>query len=151
MSKARTVEFDVELQEPLTVSVAGQQVEANVVLLKAPSAKNRRPAFGMKQIVLRAIKEQQSMASTADMEKARSQAEKDDSDPTGSEIIMLVMASNENFDLFNDQFKEIICNGCAEISGVAMTAHLYDKLCLDDAEKLLSEYLEHFLMKSLLQ
>lgn len=147
----RIREFEVKLNESISVHVKGSEIEADTVLLVAPSAKNRREAFNMKQMFTRAITSIQQTASQEQISSAKAKSAEDNKGPSGEEILMMILASDQNFDLFNDEFCKLLCNGCATIHGEPMNKHLYDKLDLDDAEKLLSEYLEHFLMKSLLQ
>jgi hypothetical protein len=149
----RIKEFEVTLEDAIEVHVKGQPVEGTTVLLIAPSAKNRKEAFNMKQIFTRAITSMQKNASQEELSsaKARKAEATDDKGPSGEEILMMILASDQDFDMFNEQFRKLLCHGCATICGEPLNDHLYGKLSLDDAEKILAEYLEHFLMKSLLQ
>ena len=141
-------EIEAILDQELEFHSHGQIVRSNKVLLKAPSAKNRKSAFTMKQMFMRAVMSQQEMA--AKNSQVLQEENKKDAKVQASDIISLVMASNECFDHFNEQFKDMLCAGCGSIEGEKFTKPMYDELSLDDAEKLLGEYIQAFLMKSLI-
>lgn len=149
----RLKELDLDLMDPITTHSKGQEAEVEQITILAPSAKNRKQAFELKQSFARAMMAQQNNLSESQKETAAKQADKSDNDDdiSSSEIVMMMLASDENFDRFNETFKSLLLAGCAKIGDDKMTQFHYDQLSIDDAENILGEYLKHFLLASLLQ
>lgn len=148
----RVKEFDVTLEEPIELHKGGDVTEALTVLIKSPSAKHRNHAHALKQMFTRAMMKQQDSLSDEQKKAAEKRAEKTkDEDISAQEIVMMMLASDEDFNLFNDTFRKLVTSGCAELEGENFTTFHYDQLSLDDSEKLLGEYMKHFLVASLLQ
>lgn len=148
----RVKEFDVTLEEPIVTHIGGEETEVCSILIKSPSTKQRKHAFTLKQEFMRAMMQQQESLSDEAKKAAEEKAKKEkDADISSQEIIFMVMASDVDFDKFNETFRHLITSGCAEISGDKFTTFHYDQLSLDDAENILGEYMKHFLVASLLQ
>lgn len=148
----RLKELDLDLMDSIVTHAKGQESEVDQITIVAPSAKNRKHAFELKQSFARAMMAQQEKATEAQKAAAAKQTQNsDDSDISSSEIVMMMLASDENFDRFNETFKSLLLAGCAKVGEDKMTAFHYDQLSIDDAENILGEYLKHFLLASLLQ
>lgn len=144
-------EFEVVISDPIKIHHKGIEVEVDTILLKAPSAKNRKEAFNMKQLFSRAIMSQQKNNSELIQAQQEQTPNNDAQDELkGKDIMMMLMSSDIDFNLFNDQFQKLLANGCGKANGEDINTTIYEKLSLEDAELILMEYLEHFLVKSLL-
>lgn len=145
-----TVEFEVELFNPITISSGGATIDALKVLLRAPASRNRREASRIKRICNQAVMSYQS--SGGEKEPGKSEGSKDE-EITANEIInMLAGASHgdENMlEVLYDLFGALLVAGCGLIEGEKFTKDLYGDLSYEDVENLFGEYVKHFLLASL--
>lgn len=153
MTSPRVKEIDFELEDPILHHKKGESSEITSILIKSPTAKQRKDAFALKQMFTRAMMKQQDNLSAEQIKAAteRQKTEQKDVEIEPKEIVMMMLASSENFETFNETFKSLLVSGAAEIDGEKFTQFHYDQLSLDDAERLLGEYLKVFLVSSLLQ
>jgi hypothetical protein len=138
-------QIEVKLDAPISVAVKGQSKECDIVLMTAPSSKNRRDAGRLKRICSK------TMMSLASQNKAGEKAEEQESEGLKWDdvIAMLSTASDAPDDLFDgiyDSFLGLLSNGCGSVEGVAINETIFDKFSLDDVEHLLGEYVVNFLL-----
>lgn len=130
-----------DLKTPFEYHGNGENRTASVIILSAPSNKQRKPAAKLKQFFFQAINGLQGD------EKADAEAKA--SDPKGSDIVALLMMSNVDANDVHEAFKGIITGGCAMVEGAtSLTDSLYDKLSFEDTEEMLGDYLVNFLIPS---
>ena len=161
MSNQFTMTF--RLSKPITYSHNGETVEAQSLVLSAPTAKSRNEAAFLKQFMNRSIREMQASLTDAQREEAIAKAESKKSEigesateMTGDEIMQMVsMYSPDDINVAHENFKAMITSKPAKDSQLcmvdgaeAMTVPLYEQLLFGDIERLLGEYLARFLVSS---
>lgn len=143
-----TKEYEVELSTPISVAIEGQAVEAKMVLLRSPSAKNRNAASKIKRLCTQAIT---SLAKESDGENKKDAT---DEETTSSDVINALAASTGTSDDMFEQlftlFHRLLTNGCGEVEGYKFTGAMFDELDYEDLENLFGEYVKNFLLSSLL-
>ena len=151
----KITEFEVELDTPVNVAVAGQKQECEKVLLRAPSSVNRKEVSRIKRTWTRAMDEvaqrNKANAESKPAEKDDS-AKSDDAQITHSEVIDLISATGDDDDRLNkcyDAFEQLLFDGCGSIEGEAITKTIFNRFAYDDLEKLFGEFVMSFLFPSL--
>ncbi len=139
-------EFDFKLNQPLKYTAEGQNAETMSLILIAPSQKDGRLASKLKQGFMRAVKSLQK-----DNVQQSQTAETSTSKISASEIVMMLYMSDVDVDEYKEIFNELILNGnCQLDSKQKLTRPLYEKLPTEETDRMLGEYLENFMMSSLL-
>ena len=134
-------EITHELTTPFEYHGNGENKTASVIILSAPSNKQRKHAAKLKQYFFQAINSLQG----AD----KAEAEENAKDPKGSDIVALLMMSDVDANDIHEAFKGIITGGCAMVEGAtSLTDSLYEKLSFEDTEEMLGDYLVNFLIPS---
>ena len=136
-------EVEVELAYPIEIADGeGGTVEASAVVLKAPTAKSRKHCAYLKQQFLIALPKGQKKTEGAG----------DEEDPNHEDVVHL-LGSSKDVDLAAvlEISKKLFTEGFAFIEGKRMTSAIYDDLSMDDAERLLGEYMLGFILGSVLE
>lgn len=143
-------QVEMELGTPIEVSVKGQSESHGTVVLTEPSSRNRMEIAKIKRIWSLAIEDVQSR-NTGTEEKVQKD-DSDDSKVTHKEIISLICGTGEDDDALGkvfDAIEKIFSTGCAQLGGVTINSHLFQKLSYDDLEMLTGEYILSFLYPSM--
>lgn len=159
-------QIEVELKNEISTESGGTTAERGVVVLTAPSAKNRVEVGKLKRWFSAAIEEANRSAlefrlkcgiKDEDIEKAADSAKNDDKkkDDEGNNwesIINTFLGGGDDDEIMTkiyNCFEKIMASGCGTIEGKTINSHIFMKLSMDDLEKLLGEYVLTFLFPSL--
>ena len=146
-----STEFEMDIT-PVTVGIAGEMQEASKVILKAPGGQNRRDAITLKNAVTKAMFHAQDLFKSK-IEDAKEEPAKPKEDETeeggGDALLMTLYASDADIDNLYVSFSKMLANGCGSIVGENREGNLdveiFDKIYFEDQERMLGEYLNHFL------
>lgn len=158
-----TITYD--LQDPIEYAFEGETHNARIIVLSAPSSKNRNECFKIKQLFMRALKDQRSMRkemSEADLKRAEEaiaakKAEKEDGADEegldGSEVMQMIGMSSVSLGETVELTRGLLCVGSNAMvdNSTALTPTLADRLSLDDLEGVVGAYLAGFILKSVLE
>ncbi len=137
---------DIDLDPPIKYVCDGHTVEATKMALHAPTMRHIQYASKIKQSILR---------SCMDAAKGRDNEEdtKNDSKITGATLLFVLQSSNCDIEEVFADFKKLITSGLATMddSNVELSGVMYDKLSLEQCEFIFGEYVENFLMGSLMK
>ncbi|KKN52104.1 hypothetical protein LCGC14_0615780 [marine sediment metagenome] len=151
MAIRREIEF--ELEEPIQYAVDGGTSEATLVILKAPTTRNRRDCLFLKQQFLRALHE---VSGEQDSKKKKTEEPEDETDtkeeePDPEEVAILIGSSSVDLGEFFDRARALMCRGSAFIEGkVEMTTELFDRMSMEDSERMIGSYMVNFIVRSVL-
>ena len=139
-------EFIFTLARPFLYHDKGAEVSCNQLILKAPSNKHRRQTARLKQGLFRAFPKDDGK--TKDKEKAGGE----NGEITGTQVLTLIMMSQVDLVDYQENFRELLLNDAAMVSdSQRLTAPLYDKMCDQDTQMLMGEYVATFLLSSLMK
>jgi hypothetical protein len=133
-------EIEFKLSSKITFHKGGDNQDANIIFLKAPSRKNKKHTTYLKQCFFRAMKEAQGgNQSSGDSSE--------ESDIKAKDIMILLMMSSIDVSECLEHLQSILCNGACFIDDdVPMSAFSYGQISDDDEERLLGEYMRSFLL-----
>lgn len=140
--------FDFTLSGPISYQATGENTQASMLELTAPSVKNRKKVAKLKQGFMRVINDlpetqKKEAQEQAEKEKGKSEA------PDPQEILTLIQMGAVEYDEYIDIFVSLLVSGICKIEGeVAMTQLIADKISFQDMEKLMGEYLVNFILVS---
>ena len=142
-------EFDFSLSESI-VYHSGNSAECtcDTLVLKAPSNKDRKRIFKVQQMFLQATKSMMRMSedhvNTPDPSDANA-------DLDASMIVSVIMMSSVDFGDFADAVCNLLYKNCYLDDDTKLNETLFDKISLDDAQRLVGEYVANFLLPSWMQ
>jgi len=140
-------DFTYKLINPVKFANNGKQDEIDYLVLSSPSANQLQHSRQLKQFIMRGIIEVSSKQST----------DNNDDEKKGkinSEIVLLMIyGSSIDVNEYFNSFKRLLKTGIAKINGtdIELIPDLYDKLCGDDIDNILGEYVENFLIPSIMK
>jgi len=146
--------FDFILSQDITFQYKGDTVEAKLLTLKAPSAKNMKRVVQLQAGFSASLKSLQSQISEKEKEDAIKQAASKTDDEKkfkGSEVMDLIkIAGAIELEHYYDTFKRLLCSEnpvvCTVDDKLGMIENIYDQILFTDLENLLGEYLANFLV-----
>jgi len=142
-------QFDFILNVPIKYALDGNETQAQLLALKAPSNKSRKYAAKLKQGFYKSIVALKDTFTESDTSSNKKE-ENDKFD--GEQVVqMLMMAGVVDFEDYLDNFKKLITNHgiCRIDDKMPLNDHLFDEISYDDSERLLGDYLSTFLVSSL--
>jgi hypothetical protein len=142
MAIRRSIDF--ELSEDITYSKDGADLSSNKLLLKSPTAKNRKECLYLKQSFLRALPK--GNAETVDGPDNAAEPEADD--------IINLLGSSQDVDLSEvfEVARNLFTRNTVFVDGVEpLTTNLFDRIDLDDAQRMFGEYIINFIIQSALK
>lgn len=138
------IDFTHTLATPVPYQSGGENKDAKVIILSAPSNKQRRSAARLKQFFFQAIG---SLDNNSEAAQAKDAAKSEK--PKGSDIVSLLNMSEVDCDEVHEAFMKLMTGGCALVDGEEpMTSIVYDNLSFADTEEMLGDYLVNFLIPS---
>lgn len=144
MSKKLKKEFDIELDDAITYHKGGSEAYCKSLKLKAPANMHRDYILKLKQGFFQAI-----AGLPSNQGPAQAGPQDTDATITGTEVISILMMSKINLVEYFEVFKNLMCQGCCTLEdGTKMTSFIWDKLDIEDSERMLGEYLANFLLSS---
>jgi hypothetical protein len=139
-------EIEVLLTKKIPYSKGGESLNAESVLLTAPSARDLKETTILKQSFFQAIASLKSQG-----EESASDIDAQVDDMTGDDVLSMMFMSNVDMNKFFDSAKSVL-KKCAKLDGVVeLNDHLIDELNGDDFEKLVGEFLINFILASTLK
>lgn len=140
-------EVEFRLDRPIEFAQSGEIAKGEILILKAPSAKNQKERIKLQQGFFRAITSLKQDG--ADSNKA---ATTGSGEISGSEILALMLSSDVDMVAYSEDFRRLATSGVILVEGSeVLTAPLFDKLHPDDSDRLLGEYLASFILSSALR
>lgn len=141
----KKIEFEFNLSVPIKHHKGGESVDCSKLILRAPSANDRRQTTRLKQLFMRAIQStQKNFADQQPIKQKKEQTKLDGVSVTG----LLLMSDIDLMECY-DQLKIILLNNCAFIENEKpITEFHFNQLADDDLELLLGEYIANFLIPS---
>jgi hypothetical protein len=135
-------EFEFNLTSPVEYHKGGDSIPCHILVLHAPSYKNRKYTTKLKQSFMRAIKDMQKTN-----EPVAAQEQSNDIDGVG--VAGLLLMSDVDLNECYEDFKMILLHGGAFVEpDIPMTDLHFNQLMDDDLELLLGEYIANFLIPS---
>jgi len=139
------IEFDFKLDTPINYHKGGSEEECKMLLLRAPSYKNRKTTIKLKQNFMRALKSLEG--SDADQKKKTKQS--NENPFTAEAIIAALFMSDVDLNDILDDFEILLTHGCCFIPPeVQLIGQHYNQISENDLTRLLGEYIENFLVPS---
>lgn len=138
--------FDFTLSNPITYHSGGENKPTTLLTFYAPSSKNRKKVFQLKQGAKRAIKD---LMSLFDGENKQSEGNEE---PDGSAMLeVLQMSDSISYDDYVELFVDLVTSGVCKVdySEVFLTARMVEDMTCSDLEKIMGEYLVNFILGSL--
>lgn len=137
--------MDFELSSPIEYHDAGEKAEGRILTFSAPTAKQNKYRVQLQQSFFKAVSSLNSGGEQA-------QQEGGSAEPTGSEVLMLMLSSDVDMCAVHETFKKMVCSRvCMVEDSTPLTEHLYDQISADDIDSILGEYLANFILRSALQ
>lgn len=137
-------EIEFVLDRPIDFAASGELAKGKLLILKAPSARNQKERIRLQQGFFQAIS---SLKNDGEAKKDAGAGE-----IKGSEILALMLSSSVDMVAYHDDFKRLITSGVCLVEGTEpLTVPLYDKLSLDDLDRMLGDYLAGFILSSVLR
>jgi len=137
------MDFTHKLQTTVKYQSGGENAEGKVIILSAPSNKQRRAAAKLKQYFF------QSLGSLPDTGEATEVKDAAKEKTKGSDIVSLMNMSEVDLDEVHDAFMQLMIGGCASVDGKEpVTEIIYNEIQFCDTEAMLGDYLVNFLIPS---
>lgn len=137
-------EIEFVLGRPIDYAASGELAKGKLLILKAPSSRNQKERIRLQQGFFQAIS---SLKNDGESKKDAGSA-----DIKGSEILALMLSSSIDMVAFHEDFKRLITSGVCLVEGTEpLTVPLYDKICPDDLDRMLGDYLAGFILSSVLR
>ena len=136
-------DFQYDLEVGFKYAHDGEELEANHILLKAPTANYSRFTAKLKQGFFQAVRDFDTGAEQPDTGASKSTI-------NGDEIIGAIMMSKSvDFGQYVEDFKDFMCKGIALIDGKEQfKPKLFESLAEEDLMSIMGLYLENFLIAS---
>lgn len=150
-------EVSYALQQPIQAHVkdgngGASQAEVSSILLKAPSTKQAKLCFKLRQFIMRAIGERQEASNVDGQSINSTQSAEADSSIDGKAILTVIMMSDVvDSDHFYDAFEKLIEQGIVYLNSYTMmNVNTFQSLSEADSFNMMGQYLENFIMNSLI-
>ncbi len=137
-------EYNYDLKARFDYAYKGDVVQANFIMLKAPSVKTPHRA-DLKQCFYRAIDNVNAGTDKPPVDTAEKQEA-----PSGSDIIQLIaMSKDVELSAFLEFGKVLLSSGVALVDGeIKLTKPLIDMMNPDELEDMLGGYVSNFILAS---
>jgi hypothetical protein len=142
-------EFDFSLSDKIIYhSGSSAECTCDTLSLRAPSNKDRKRIFKVQQMFLQATKSMISMSKDQGNIPDPSDA---NADLDAGMIVSVIMMSGVDFGDFTDAVCNLLYKNCYLDDDTKLNEALFDKISLDDAQRLVGEYVANFLLPSWMQ
>jgi hypothetical protein len=153
-------EFELELECPVMLDHEGSPKEFTKVVLRAPKNKYMKKASRIKSVIAFSkqvfAKEMMAIAGMHDSAKRIAAAEEDEEEEdkpmTGEElrdnIDMCIGDRDDLFNVIEDNFMTIACGGGCCFEDIDLTSSIWEDIDYLDGQKIMWEYIAHFLQSS---
>jgi hypothetical protein len=138
-------EFEFTLDIPISHHKQGDTEDCSMLILRAPSYKNRKASIKLKQGFMRALKSLEGSGGNQTSKNKQS----DENPFTSESIIAALFMSNVDLNDILDDFEQLLLHGCCFIPPeIQFTNFHYRQISPDDITRLLGEYIENFMIPS---
>jgi len=145
-------EHEFKLNVPLKYQHQGEDHEARLIILKAPTNKIRGQRAKLKQAFMQAISEAESK--TAETASNDSQDDTIIEDDAIADYILMMLYSSKSIKITTiiEEFKDLIVNGGVAMieNTTKMTTPLFENMDADDCDRMMGEYMANFILASFL-
>lgn len=136
--------FKFNLSNEVILHHEGKAIKIDHLLLNAPSLKQANIASRLKQLIVRGVTSAKTEQSETNNKNASS------SNPTGEEILFVIMSSDIDFVEIIDAFKKLLCCGVCKVNSEIIPKDIPEEILIEDIEKMLGEYISKFFLRYLL-
>jgi len=144
-------EIIVSLENPICLTVSGNENYYRELVIKAPTSKHQKHYSVLKSALLKALNNNEKNEKTNNDESKQSDDDNKSDAITGEQIVLLLMMADVDTDKLFDAFKGILFTQKTAMfdNVIEMNQLLYDKLSIADLERALGEYINVFILGSL--
>lgn len=149
-------QFEYSLNNPISVSSNGEQIECSDIVVKGPRPKDSMTALVFESLLGKALMSFSGGNSSNDAPAAAKPDNEDENEKIrGWEMLLVSSSTSENLRSMVFNLKELMCEGNLEspqatIGGVKFTKPLFDELSHKDIKSLLARYACYFLFSDLI-
>ena len=135
------------LLEEISYHHKGESKKSNKLIFRAPSYSNRKDCWKIKQQFVTVLTGLDTGPKVTEEEE-----EEEKPKPKKSDYFNIFLISEKvEIEKVMDCFENLICNGCAYIDDIEpLRKTHYEKIGLEDQENMMGEYLNHFLLSSMM-
>lgn len=146
-------EITFKLNVPFEYAVNGSVSTASLLVLKAPSNKQRFQRAKLKEFFYIAFNESRTETTTAPTEEPKDVVVTEPpTEAMFADYVLQTLYSSDKVKMVEviEEFKQLLLSdGVCKVEGeVNLTQALYDKMDADDADRLIGEYLGAFILAS---
>ena len=148
-------EITYELTQPMEYSHGGETYSGKLLQLRAPGSKHRKECLQLKQLFMRALKDQREISGTmSEAQVAEAQARVTEADSIdGTDVMRMIAMSSVSLGEVVELTRGLLVVGghCTVDGTEPLTGTLADRLTIDDLEGVVGAYLAGFILRSVLR
>lgn len=143
-------EAEYRLSEPIDYHCNGQLCRTDLLVLKAPTEKQRRTAPKIKEMISKALFSMVDLFKKNVQDKSTVEQPENNEAPDAKAVLKTIEASNAvSFVEFREVFRELLKDGCCMIEGkVVITDYILDAMLAEEYDALIGVYIQNFMLTS---